>query len=106
MELNSARNVLQESGAMKVALIATYPEMSRILQELVQGTKIEILDIYASFADAAEKAKAIEHDVDAILTRGGTGYQVKQSVSIPVISNPISPFDLFVSVTNLPEKNH
>ena len=56
MELNSARNVLQESGAMKVALIATYPEMSRILQELVQGTKIEILDIYASFADAAEKA--------------------------------------------------
>ena len=32
MELNSARNVLQESGAMKVALIATYPEMSRILQ--------------------------------------------------------------------------
>ena len=106
MELNSARNVLQESGAMKVALIATYPEMSRILQELVQGTKIEILDIYASFADAAEKAKAIEHDVDAILTRGGTGYQVKQSVSIPVISIPISPFDLFVSVSNLSEKYH
>lgn len=104
LELQSARNILQNSGSIKIALIATYPEMSKNLFEIIKGTQITLLDIYASFEDAVKEARKVESEVEVILTRGGTGHLIKQNVSIPVISVPISPFDLMLSVSTLPDK--
>lgn len=91
---------------LTIALIATYPEMSKRLAEMVEGTKIKLVNIYASFEQAMEEAKKIENEVDIILTRGGTGHMIKTAVSIPVISIPITPFDLTVSVSGLPPEVH
>ncbi len=87
-----------------IALIATYPEMTRVLAQLVEGTNIRLLNIYAAFEQAALEAKKIESKVDVILTRGGTGHFIKEAVSIPVISIPITPFDLSLSVSRLPSE--
>lgn len=102
MELETSRKALENLGPMTIALIATYPKMSQILQELAEGTNIRVLNIYASFDEAVVAAKKIENEVDVILTRGGTGHRIKESVSIPVISIPITPFDLMLSVSALP----
>lgn len=102
MDLATSRKALMTSEKITVALIATYPAMSRATAQLVEGTNIQLLDIYASFEQAAEEAKRIEAEVDVILTRGGTGRFVKNAASIPVISIPITPFDLTLSVSDLP----
>ncbi len=104
MQKNKYSLPLEENEVIKIALIATYPEMSHNLAELVQGTGIEVLDIYASFNDAVNEAIRLEHKVDAILTRGGTGHLVKSVVSIPVVSVPILPYDLAMTISSLPEK--
>ena len=102
MDLTTSRNALASTEHFTVALIATYPEMSKRLSELLHGTNIELMDIYASFEKAAAVAKELENQVDIILTRGGTGHYIKQAASIPVISIPITPFDLMLSVSKLP----
>lgn len=102
MESTLSHHPLAGTEHFTVALIATYPEMSRTLAELLQGTNIDLVDIYASFEEAAAAAREIENRVDIILTRGGTGHYVKRAASIPVISIPISPFDLLLSVSKLP----
>ena len=102
MALATSRSALANTEHFTVALIATYPEMSRTLCELLQGTNIGLVDIYASFEQAVEAAKEVEGRVDIILTRGGTGEFIKQVASIPVLSIPITPFDLTISVSKLP----
>lgn len=86
---------------LHIALIATYPEMTKRLVRLAAENDVLVDNYYASFENAVKIAKRIENSVDAILTRGGTGYAIKQSVDIPVISIPITPFDLYCSVQNL-----
>ena len=102
MDLITSRHALATSEHFTIALIATYPEMSKTLSELLHGTNIGLVDIYASFERAAAAAREIENQVDLILTRGGTGHYIKQVASIPVISIPITPFDLMLSVSRLP----
>ena len=106
MELQTSKNSLEINEPITIALIATYPKMARILEELTDGMDITILNIYASFDEAAAAAREIAHKVDVILTRGGTGYCIKKNVSIPVISVPITPFDLLSSVMALPPHVH
>ncbi len=101
MELTTSRRALETKEPITIALIATYPEMSRALAELIEGTNIQMLDIYASFEQAALMAQDIESKVDVILTRGGTGRFIKDVAAIPVISIPITPFDLMISVSRL-----
>ena len=47
MDLTTSRNALASTEHFTVALIATYPEMSKRLSELLHGTNIELMDIYA-----------------------------------------------------------
>lgn len=97
------KNLLKDIKEMRIALIATYPEMKRILTELVADTPIKLNCIHAQFETAATIAQSLEDDIDVILTRGGTGHFIKNAVSsIPVIIIPISPFDLSASVSKLP----
>ena len=70
MESTLSHHPLAGTEHFTVALIATYPQMSRTLAELLQGTNIDLVDIYASFEEAAAAAREIENRVDIILTRG------------------------------------
>lgn len=91
----------EHNQKLHIALIATYPEMTKRLVRLATESDVIVDNYYASFENAVEIAKQIENSVDAILTRGGTGYAIKQNVDIPVITIPITPFDLYCSVQNL-----
>lgn len=91
-----------DNDMIKIALIATYPHMSKILSDLVAEEQgVCLYDVYASFEEAVEKAKSMEGELDAILSRGATAEHIKRAVSIPVISIPISPFDLTHSIYTL-----
>jgi PAS domain S-box-containing protein len=99
---NAPDKTLYVEYPIHIAMIATYPKMSATIRELVSGSNIIFEDIYASFREAVSAAKKIEHKTDIILTRGGTGHYIKSSVSIPVISMPITLFDLQSSISELP----
>lgn len=95
-------NDFKKADKINLALIATYPKMYRILHEIAAEEDIILHNVFASFDDAVVAAKEIEPQVDAILSRGGTCEYIRKAVNIPVISIPISPFDLVQSILNLP----
>lgn len=88
---------------IKMALIATYPEMSKIFLYITEKKgNIVAFDEYASFEDAVKVAKSIENDVDVILSRGGTAEFIRRNVQIPVVFIPITPFDVVQAMRKLP----
>lgn len=89
-----------------VAYVGAYVETSKKILEIINKEKmnISITNIISSFNDAGIEAKKLEDKVDVIITRGSTIYHIKDSVSVPVISIPISPFDLMVSIQKLPKE--
>ncbi|MCL2000220.1 MAG: sigma 54-interacting transcriptional regulator [Planctomycetes bacterium] len=87
---------------IKLALIATYPEMSKIFLHMAEKKGgIVAYDEYASFNDAITVAQKLEPNVDAILSRGGTAEYIKNNVSIPVIFIPITPFDVVMAMQKI-----
>ncbi|MCL2368799.1 MAG: PrpR N-terminal domain-containing protein, partial [Oscillospiraceae bacterium] len=93
--------LLNDASPIKIALIATYPKMAEIVKEVAKEKEVILYDEHISFNEAVIAANRLQHTVDAILTRGGTGDYVRRSVSIPVISIPITPFDLVLSIQKL-----
>lgn len=86
-----------------MALIATYPEMSKIFLYMTEKKgNIVAFDEYASFEDAVKVAKRIECDVDVILSRGGTAEYIRRNVQVPVVFIPITPFDVVQAMRKLP----
>ena len=73
MQTLNTRNTLSVSEPMTVAIIATYPKLSSMLKNLVKGTNITLINIYASFDDAVQEARRIADKVDIIISKGGTG---------------------------------
>lgn len=86
---------------MRLALIATYPKMSEIFMQMTQQEGIEGTDIFACFEEASECALKIAPNVDAILSRGGTGAYIQRAVDIPVIIIPITSFDVVQALYKL-----
>lgn len=86
------------SEKIKFALIATYPEMSKVFIHMAKKEGVIPYNRFAAFDEAVAVAQKIETHVDAILSRGGTGQDVKDSVDIPVILIPITPFDVVQSM--------
>lgn len=90
---------------IKLALIATYPNMSKILIRLADQAGIYLYNKFVSFDEAAKFAKENEQYFDAILSRGATAAFIDRAVSIPVVPIPISPFDLIQSLSKLETEN-
>lgn len=89
---------------VKMVLIATYPTMAEIFLELTgQRPDLRAKSINASFERAVETAKTLVRDreADVILSRGGTAAQIRNAVDIPVVSIPITPFDVIRIVHSL-----
>lgn len=87
---------------IRMALIATYPEMSKLFRHMA-GKKDNVIatDEYASFEDAVSVAQKIESEVDIILSRGGTAEYIQRCVSVPVVFIPITPFDVILVMQKL-----
>ncbi len=91
-------------GPIRIALIATYPDISLLFQETVKELEdIVAQDIYASFDDAVREAKKLETQTDIIISRGGTAEYIRNNVAIPVVSLPITPFDVVLAMQKLPK---
>ncbi|MDR2771798.1 MAG: sigma 54-interacting transcriptional regulator [Clostridiales Family XIII bacterium] len=86
---------------IRLALIATYPEMSKIFLDIANKSNIIAYDEYASFDDALVVAKKMESKVDVILSRGGTAAYIRDNVSTPVVFIPITSFDVLQAVRKL-----
>lgn len=90
------------SEKIRMALIATYPKLAEVFLNLTDNrTNIISYSIYASFEEAAKTAGEMEDDLDIILSRGGTAEYIRRAVHIPVLSIPITPFDVIKAIYNL-----
>lgn len=90
------------SEKVRMALIATYPKLAEVFLDLTENRNhIISYNIYASFEEAARTAQEMEDELDIILSRGGTAEYIRRSVHIPVLSIPITPFDVIKAIHNL-----
>ncbi|MCR4419801.1 MAG: sigma 54-interacting transcriptional regulator [Clostridia bacterium] len=79
-----------------IALISTYPEMTRLAQEVAEELGEPILIREEVLGEAQRIAREIEKNgVEVIISRGATGAQIRRVVSIPVINIEIGSFELF-----------
>jgi transcriptional regulator with PAS, ATPase and Fis domain len=87
------------SSPIRIALIATYPEISTMFYEITSKMEgVVAHNVHASFDEAVAAAKRIENETDVILSRGGTGEFIRRSVDIPVVLIPITPFDIVLAM--------
>lgn len=98
--MDKTANSLEE-GAVRLALISTYPEMAEVFAKLAKQENLETYVAFAAMDDAAATAREIEPRIDAILSRGGTAEYIRQAVAVPVISVPITPFDAVKSINSI-----
>jgi PAS domain S-box-containing protein len=92
---------MSKKSKIRMALIATYPEMSKIFLDIANKRGIIAYDHYASFDDALEVAKKSEPDVDIILSRGGTAAYLRENLATPVVFIPITSFDVLEAARKL-----
>lgn len=89
---------------INIAFIGTYPEVSEIFLDISSKTEnINAISIDASFEKAAEQAKMLQGKVDVILSRGSTADFIKETVDIPVLTIPITPFDVVKAINQAPK---
>lgn len=85
---NSKRNKIN------LAFISPYSDLAQVFSRLVNQEDINPYVSLATLADAADIARNIRSQTDVILSRGGTAEYIKEAVDIPVISIPITTFDV------------
>ena len=98
--LEGARTVMggQDIGKVRLALISTYPDMTKLFKRLAKQEGFNPYIAVANLSEAATLAKNIEPQADVILSRGGTAAYIKDVVEIPVVSIPVTPFDVIRSI--------
>ena len=89
---------------IKLAFISTYSGMTDLFVRVAEQKGIRPYIASATLAEAAEIAKKFESHTDVILSRGGTAEYIKNAVSIPVISIPITSFDVVLSLHDVKGK--
>lgn len=94
----------QDIGKVRLALISTYSDMAKVFRHVAEKEGYNPLVFLATLGEAAEIAKTIEPQADVILSRGGTAEYIKDVVDIPLVSIPVTPFDVMRSMYIM--KNH
>jgi len=98
--LEGARTVMkgQDIGKVRLALISTYPDMTKLFKDLAEQEGFHPYIAVATLDEAAAIARNIEHHTDVILSRGGTAEYIQDAVEIPVVAIPVTPFDVLRSI--------
>lgn len=84
----------KDQPKVRVALISTYEDMARTFANLAKQEGVEFKIATATLEKAAAIAKEISPVTDVIISRGGTAEYIKEVVEIPVVSVPITSFDV------------
>lgn len=86
----------------KIGVIATYTELITVVRKTAAEIKQDIVVKLGSLEQGVELAKKmiIEHEVDAIVSRGPTGEMIKNNLELPVIVIEITNFDLIRAFHN------
>jgi len=88
----------QNVAKVRLALISTYPDMTKLFKTLAEQEGFNPYIAVATLSEAATIAKTIESQTDVILSRGGTAEYIKDVVEIPVVAIPVTPFDVMCSI--------
>lgn len=81
-----------------VALISTYRDMAEQFMTIAKKNNIKAYVEVASLDEAANIANKLQNKVDVFLSRGGTADYIEKSVDIPVVSIPVTAFDVLRSI--------
>ena len=95
-QMNSVTNIGVDN--IKLAFISTYSGMTDLFVRVAGQKGIRPYIASATLDEAAEIAKKIESHTDVILSRGGTAEYIKNAVHIPVVSIPITSFDVVLTL--------
>lgn len=85
-------------SSFSVALITPYQYMGELFTSIAQKNDVKTYVEVASLDQAANIASKLQSKVDVFLSRGGTADYIKKSVDIPVISIPVTAFDVLRSI--------
>jgi transcriptional regulator with PAS, ATPase and Fis domain len=97
-------NGYKNEEKVSLALVSTYPEMAKEFDSLAKQQGLTTYISFAALDEAVAVAKEIEPRMDAILSRGGTAEYIRRAVDIPVISIPITPFDVVRSIHSVSQQ--
>lgn len=93
----------EKKSPFTVALISTYKDMGELFAKIAQENEVEAYVEIASLDEAAKIADKLKDEVDVFLSRGGTAEYIKNSVDIPVVSIPVTTFDIMRSLYSAKE---
>lgn len=88
----------QDIEKVRLALISTYSDMTTLFKNIAEQEGFNPYIAVATLGEAATLAKTIESQTDVILSRGGTAEYIKDAVEIPVVTIPVTPFDVMCSI--------
>jgi transcriptional regulator, propionate catabolism operon regulatory protein len=87
-----------KNSQVSMALITPYKYMGELFANIAKGYDIKAYVEVASLNEAADIANKLKNQVDVFLSRGGTAEYIKNSVDTPVVSIPVTAFDIMRSV--------
>lgn len=89
---------ISETTPIKLALIAADRDTYPAVQEACSRYDAIPYLLVAPYVDMHVAVKTLPEDIDIILCRAGTAEYVRDAVQLPVISIPITPFDLICGI--------
>lgn len=92
---------IPHDDVVNIALIETRADIGSTFRMIAGDCGISPHTFVASYADIPSLAREIESSVDAILCRPGTADHAAEAVGVPVITIPITSFDLVCALDTL-----
>ncbi|MCL6634593.1 MAG: sigma 54-interacting transcriptional regulator [Peptococcaceae bacterium] len=86
---------------IKIGVVSTYPELSRLIRELAVEMKLDLELKEGILEKGVSHAYQLEREgVDVIISRGLTGKKIAKAVSLPVVLIEITLFDILQALYN------
>lgn len=84
---------------MKIAFIAPYDELSKLVQKISKEMKVKVDVFSGKFQSGVEIARKLESEkYEILISRGATYSNISKVVNIPVINCDMSSFDILYAV--------
>ncbi|HBV95521.1 MAG: Fis family transcriptional regulator [Peptococcaceae bacterium BICA1-7] len=84
---------------IKIGVVSTYPEMTRLVMTIADEMKLNLEVKEGVLEEGVSLACQFEQEgVDIIISRGITGKKIKKAVSLPVVLIEITSFDIIKSL--------
>ncbi|NLZ54697.1 MAG: sigma 54-interacting transcriptional regulator, partial [Thermoanaerobacteraceae bacterium] len=85
----------------KLAIIAPYPELSKIAQQVCDELEVDATIAVGDLEEGVKAArKLIDEGIDVIISRGGTATAISGQLDEPVVEIIVSPYDIIRAVAS------